>query len=57
MIQRIKNKQTKKPIAGSLKKSEDTHKITQAKLTKIWRNCIQINKIKIENGDITTETE
>ena len=44
----------KKSRVGSLKKSEDIHISTQAKLTKIWRNCIQINKIRYEKGDITT---
>lgn len=45
-----------KSRAGSLQKSEDIHTPTQAKLTKIWKNCIQINKIRYEKGDITTET-
>ena len=45
-----------KSRAGSLQKSEDIHISTQAKLTKIWKNYIQINKIRYEKGDITTET-
>jgi hypothetical protein len=45
-----------KSRAGSLQKSEDIYTPTQAKLTKIWKNCIQINKIRYEKGDITTET-
>ena len=45
-----------KSRAGSLQKSEDIHTPNQAKLAKIWKNYIQINKIRYEKGDITTET-
>ena len=55
-----KNQQNKtkqnKSRAGSLKKTQDIHTPTQGKLTKIWRNYIQSNKIRNEKGDITTET-
>ena len=60
--QQSKIKQTKQNIktnnsrAASLKKSQDIHTPTQGKLTKIWRNCIQSNKIRNEKGGITTET-
>ena len=55
-----KNQQNKtkqnKSRAGSLKKTKDIHTPTHGKLTKIWRNYIQSNKIRNEKGDITTET-
>jgi hypothetical protein len=53
---KTKQNRTNKSRAGSLKKTQDIHTPSQGKLTKIWRNYIQSNKIRNEKGDITTET-